>query len=190
MKSKFENLDTSKIMQHNGKAGYTAIFGWQDSFGANRDELVAFGYIESFKNTADLMVEQNAPDLNLFPVIFNYRQYLELVLKNFYSKQISQNVYRSDIRVIGHDLNKLWDKVEPYIANYVNTSGYSAGATDFIKQVVMIFHNIDPNSFNYRYPTDKRLNQSITTRNLTIDLWELKESIEAVDEIMFATYGL
>ena len=59
----------------------TAIVGFDKNFdptGFLRD----YGYIDSYKTAADELVEKSgAEDLLVFPVVFCYRQYLELVLK-------------------------------------------------------------------------------------------------------------
>ncbi|MGL4876100.1 MAG: hypothetical protein ACRC30_15785 [Clostridium sp.] len=69
---------------------YMAQYGWRKNFD---DETFTFRYIDSYKNAADEIVELLIPDLYIFPIIFSYRQYLELVLKNICYKQMEKEVY-------------------------------------------------------------------------------------------------
>lgn len=132
---------------------YNALYGWQNHFGQN---MINFGYINSFKEAADDLVEQLCPDLYIFPIMFCYRQYLELLLKNIYALKVKENEYVSFVRKVSHDLFKIWSYVKPILEKL-----HSQDQIDLINEVVCLIHELDSNSYTFRYPKDKKLNDSI-----------------------------
>lgn len=76
---------------------YNAIIGWSD-------QDMFHGYIEGFYMAAEKLARnyQGEVDYLVYPVIFNYRQYLELALKKYYlySKFISESQYQLGLRII------------------------------------------------------------------------------------------
>lgn len=169
-----------KIFKGNNP-NYTAHYGWQESCG---DKSYTFGYINSYKEAGDTLVEEKIPDLLLFPIMFSYRQYLELLLKNICEKRMDTEEYRNLIKKASHNLTIIWDVVKVKIQYEV-----SSDDINLIAEVVEIFSSIDPYSFTFRYEKDKKQNsRSINEDYLTINTLNLKEIIDKVDDILRYTY--
>ena len=159
---------------------YTAKYGWQSNF---NDEAFTFGYIDSYKSTADLLVDQCAADLYIFPIIFSYRQYLELVLKNVCYKNMNSKEYIKFIESSSHNLIKIWKNAEIFLKKDVQTNHLNE-----IEEVIKLFDELDSTSFTFRYEFDKKLNRSIKEESLEINTLELKKWIYIVDSYLCFTY--
>lgn len=169
-----------KIFKSNN-LDYTAHYGWQKSLG---DESYTFGYINSYKEAGDVLVEEKRPDLMMFPIMFSYRQYLELLLKNICQKGMDDIGYNELIKKSSHDLDKIWKPCKNLLQDII-----SAEEVDFIEEVVDIFFEIDPNSFTFRFEKDrKQKSRTIKEDYLTINTKVVKDWIGEVDGILRHTY--
>ena len=110
--------------------------------------------IEGYKGAAELLVGQTEDDPSLrdllvFPIIFNYRHFIELSLKNLL------NTYGTVVGIKrnwkDHDLRKLWREFESMSEKY---SGHIDETTREVGKLILEFSIVDPNSFSYRYPVD------------------------------------
>ncbi len=172
-------MGVKKDILNSGYSDYNAVYGWQKKLGQN---TINFGYINSFKEAADDLVEKLCPDLYIFPIMFCYRQYLELILKNIYFVNAKDEDYNDFLRKVSHDLLKIWSYVKPILAK-----DHSDSEVDLIDNVVCLIHEIDPKSYTFRYPKDKKQNDSIQS-DLTINTKNLKKYIDKVDDILRYTY--
>lgn len=166
-------------------SNYTAVIGWQNNFS---EDVFDFGYISGFKEAGDILVEQQFPDLLVFPIMFNYRQYIELVLKNLYKCSIdNKSEYNQFVRRVGHDLTKIFSETKPHLENFLDESKSAKKQLKFISALVDDFNNLDPSSMTFRYPSDKKGNKSINN-NIRINLLEKKEHIKLFDLILCSSY--
>lgn len=159
---------------------YVASIGWQnylEEFG----DYYAFGYINSYKEAGDILVEAMCPDLFVFPIIFCYRQYLELLLKNIYFIK-KKDEYNSFINKVSHNLIKIWEFTTPILQAEIKEKEIK-----FIEKVVIFFDKLDPNSFTFRYEYNKRNERNIK-KTLCIDTLGLKKRISKVDCILRYSY--
>lgn len=193
-KEKFEKLKIDDILKDDIYDIDSADFGWQRNI--QSPSIISFGYIESYKNAGDTLVEnRGAPDLMMFPIFFSYRQYLELLLKELYRKNVNYDneLFSEFVYRVGHDLDKIWIETRDSVRIYMDEIGYKekkiSQFIDFFAKIIAIFAKLDPMSFNFRYPTDKNSNESLNGI-LHINLKQLKKSIEAIDDIMYGAYGL
>lgn len=159
---------------------YTAQYGWQENYS---DDTFTFGYIASYKDAADILVEEMIPDLSIFPIMFCYRQYLELVLKNICYVNMDKNSYLNLIRKASHNLLDVWKEAKVFLKNK-NTKDQ----LDIIYKIVVIFNELDPNSFNFRYEFDRKLKRSLKIENLEINTLSLKKYMDKVDLYLRYTY--
>jgi len=58
----------------------------------------------------------------------------------------------------------------------------------FFENTIELIDSLDENSFNFRYPEDKQLEQSIKRDYWGIDCLRLKKVIDAIDEQMMGSY--
>lgn len=116
-----------------------------------------YGIAEGFKRIADLAVahvEQTGheADYYVYPVLFCYRHYLEVMLK-----QLLRDLRRlydvEDNTIPGtHSLIALWDKLESLLLKHTPDSATYAN----VRASLARFDELDPRSDSYRYPVDKK----------------------------------
>jgi len=122
-----------------------------DPFGHGRLVMM----IEGYKKAADLMVEEIIRSrfegsALVFPIVFNYRQFIELELKYFTSTYGPAFGVQPNWQT--HDLSVLWDLYLEVYDHYDEVQG-----TDkIVASIIREFATIDPQSFAFRYPVDKR----------------------------------
>lgn len=172
-------MTLKKLLFHNDNSNYIAHYGWQKNFD---DEMTEFGYINSYKSAADELVELSHPDLYIFPIIFCYRQYLELLLKNLYRQSVNDTAYKRFLKEVSHDLDKVFIHVKPLLQ-----IKYSDKVISLIEETTSILNELDKGSYNFRYSTDRKLNRSIE-KDLCINTKALKEVIDCIDDYLRMTY--
>lgn len=113
--------------------------------------------MDGYKQAGDLMVEKAADDRAeryalVFPIIFNYRQFLELSLKY----QLATYGPRVDIKPNwkSHDLAVLWSEFLAMLERYGTADPDEADPV--VENIILEFAKIDPGSYSYRYPVDRR----------------------------------
>lgn len=114
---------------------------------------------EGYKSAADLMVENATDDrptrdMLVFPIIFNYRQFLELSLK--YQLASFGPTVGIGANWKSHDLAKLWSEFLAMLEHYGTEDPDDADA--MVQKVILEFAKIDPGSYSFRYPLDRRGN--------------------------------
>jgi len=115
--------------------------------------------MEGYKKAADLMVEATADDrykrdMLVFPIIFNYRQFIELELK--YHLAMYGPTVGIEPRWNTHHLDQLWQAFLEMLEHYGTPDPDEADP--IVGNVVMEFAKIDPGSYSYRYPVDRKGN--------------------------------
>ena len=136
---------------------------------------MALGY----KDGADLMVDRalnddkSSIDLLVYPLIFCYRHYIELSLKQLIKLYRIGERERSIWNT--HNLSNLWEMVKDLINEYgiedVNDS------TCAVTKIIENFGELDQGSYSFRYPVDNR-GQPI---ELEIDMIDLKNLADVMD---------
>ncbi|WP_237355896.1 hypothetical protein [Xanthobacter sp. YC-JY1] len=137
--------------------------------------------MEGYKEAADRLVE--AAELNpvdrhilVYPIVFNYRQFIELNLKYHIA------VYGSSVGVgpiwNTHNLVQLWS----HFANILEKYGTSDPdeADPVVMDVIAQFAKIDEQSFAFRYPLDNKGNEIPLTRS-DLNLRTLADVMKALD---------
>jgi hypothetical protein len=141
-------------------------------------------YIRGYKRAGDLLVNHvkethTNQDILVYPIVFLYRQYIELQLKEiirdgFRLLDINQGIPTH------HNIDKLWKhclgiikKIWPAQTKEVADIG------DYITQ----FSDIDPGSYAFRYPTNK--DGSLPFPNLKyINLRNLSDIMEKISSLL------
>ena len=111
---------------------------------------------DGYKRAGDLMVEAAghdnlARDTLVFPIIFNYRHFLEISLKYLLATygptvDIEPNWH-------SHHLATLWGSVLEMLERYGTPDPDEADPV--VGEIIIEFAKIDPNSYAYRYPVDR-----------------------------------
>jgi len=148
-------------------------------------------YIDGYKEAADTLVVKVAEsgcgqDTLVYPIAFLYRQYIELQLKKIirdsqYLLECEKDVPKH------HKINQLWgdanylmkeviDKFDEGIKKHITQEDLKA-----ISAIINDFVEVDPESFAFRYPKDKKGNNNL--EGLThINLRKLGEEINRLSE--------
>jgi hypothetical protein len=153
-------------------------------------------YIGGYKRAGNVLVDHikethRDQDSLVFPIVFVYRQYLELRLKKLIMDCKKLFDEQPDFPKV-HDLRKLWadcrqllEKLEPKVEQK------DLGAVD---EGIQQFCELDPSSESFRYPSSKKGDKSlpsdltyINLRNLS-DLMEKLSGFFEAGEMMVSVY--
>lgn len=115
--------------------------------------------MDGYKEAADLMVEKSAAhpstrDTLVFPIIFNYRQFLELSLKYQLAEYGPTVGIRPNWKT--HDLAALWSEFLAMLEHYGTEDPDEVDPV--VGEIILEFAKIDPGSYSYRYPVDRKGN--------------------------------
>jgi len=152
-------------------------------------------YTIDYKEAGDLLL-QNAIETGrrnhlVFPTVFLYRHYIELILKEI----ILNNREYLDISgpfPRGHDIYRLWEICRKHMQEadklvdpqFAESKGYEEEIVtvyDALEVDLQRFAEIDPGSEHFRYPVDSRGNPIVVDKRLLIEL--LRELPELVERI-------
>lgn len=120
-------------------------------------------YIEGYKRAAKVLVEQiknNRSDLDVlvYPIIFLYRQYMELLLKSIISNGRKLLDQSGDFPK-HHRLDKLWVEARMLLEEVYE--GDPRKELDEIQDYINQFCGKDPFGSAFRYPTDVKGKKSL-----------------------------
>ncbi len=143
-------------------------------------------YEEGYKEAGDIVskyVNENKffQDALIYPIVFLYRHYIELALKDIIGnvKKLLKGEYEIPT---GHDINRLWNEAKEFLKQIDETNNPKelAVVEDILKQL----SKQDPTSETFRYHIYK--NGNATIRNLTsINIRNLSEVVDALHSYFF-----
>lgn len=155
-------------------------------------------YQEAVNLLLDNAVRTRRRNFMVFPTIFLYRHYIELVLK-----EIILNNWEylgiSHPFPGGHDIYKLWKMCREALQKTDKlVDPQFAKSREYIKQIIQTydaleadlnkFAEIDPDSQHFRYPIDSQGNPIVVDERLLIEL--LRELPELVSRISYNLGGI
>ena len=111
-------------------------------------------YADGYRNGADTLVESvittgRQHDTLVYPIVFLYRQYLELELKGLISDCKSlQDLEGGAPR--SHRLKDLWSDCRGLLT--IISPGEAEGELDQVERLIFEFSEVDPGSVAFRYP--------------------------------------
>lgn len=166
---------------------------WQSNALINVNHSPIRYYIDGYKRAADILVKNVLEtsidqDVLVYPIVFLYRQCVELQLKD---------LIRESRILLGegssfpskHNIKNLWDISHQLMKRIITDVDKSAGdyiaEKDFIKinEVISSFTEVDPESIAFRYPEDRSGNN--TMQGLThISIRKLAEHINDLVELL------
>ena len=133
-------------------------FGWEGI-----GSFAFFMYAESYKRAGELlyikMKEGNNGDRDalIYPLCFNYRHCMEMLLKFLYikfSKESGEGI--KEFLNKGHDLNKIWNVLKSILKINIDKVGTRVDI-NFIENCVNEMNGFDEKSMRMRYPINKKL---------------------------------
>jgi hypothetical protein len=141
-------------------------------------ELYATGY----KTAGDILVQhvidtRSDRDTLVFPIVFNYRQYLELRCKEIIQVGRVLADETPDFPRT-HDLHALWNLCRRIITD--GEPNASNSDLEAIDEAIAQFSAVDVKSESFRYPVDRQGNNSISDALHVINLRQLRDAVNRI----------
>lgn len=136
-------------------------------------------YADGYYKAAALLINQCETfyDRNtlIYPIVFLYRQHIELVLKEFI---LDGNRYRQSFMLpqAHHNLVQLWQLCMKVIRQ--RRLPVSSAHIRIIDKVVREFNDYDPSSEAFRYPVTKRGVRSLASVEVPLSIRGLAQTME------------
>lgn len=149
-------------------------------------------YIAGYKEAADLLVDsvserKGAADSLIFPIVFLYRQYIELRLKSLIrdGKSLIDKEYKEKPE---HRLGPLWLQVKVLFDEIFSDADPEIDRA--IESLIQQFEEVDPRSTTFRYPKDFKGNNSLNINTPRVNLRNLYEVVNAMYIILEGSSAL
>lgn len=143
-------------------------------------------YIVGYKEAGDSLVKsvsdrKGTADSLIFPIVFLYRHYIELRLKNLLHdghRQLDKEYKQKP----EHQLSKLWSKVRKILVElWPDGNKDDLAAFD---SLIDQLEKVDPRSTTFRYPKDFDGNNSLKMDSSRVNLRNLEEVVGAMAIIL------
>lgn len=150
----------------------------------NRLIMMMVGY----KKAADLLVAEVEKDQRngaslVFPIVFNYRQFLELWLKYLIDTYGDTEGVAAEWST--HDIKELWERFRKILDSY---ELYNDDTDGVVEKILLDFARVDPKSFSYRYPVDKK-GKMVALAQEQIDLQNLADVMNGLEGYFYGCDG-
>jgi hypothetical protein len=138
------------------------------------------GYTRGYKMAGDICVayvEQthNDQDLLVYPILFNYRQYIELSLKTIIRDSRRLLDEQGDFPET-HNLLDLWNTAKPLLLR-VNPQGDRADIRN-VESCLRKFDELDPTSQSFRYPVNRGGAPSLPEELTHLNLRQVRDVVD------------
>ena len=142
-------------------------------------------YAMGYKAAADILINnikdtQTHQDMLLYPIVYLYRQYIELMLKIFIrdSQRLLDKSFKTKP---SHGLKKLWEKARPLIEEIY----HEEDITPLLEAelVIIEFESMDPYATAFRYPEDNNGKKSLPDIKL-INIAQFEERLENLIDLL------
>jgi hypothetical protein len=143
---------------------------------------------EGYKRAADLLVQSAVNnrahrDFLVYPIIFSYRHYLEIQLKCMLHDYGGLVGIEADWE--HHAFGKLWPPFREMLRRFGDNHD---DALQVVAKCVAAFAEIDPGSFNFRYPTGRH-GRPMPQNIANLDLMNLYEVMGSVSSFFLGVEG-
>lgn len=166
-----------------------ADIGWMISKASSYE----YGYLKAAQILSEGYEKHHVIDKDslIFPIIFLYRQYIELSLKSIIRNldEKLKNTGKSKI-LERHKLLDLWDEMIRLYTLYLSQNHlqyiFISPPLNKEREVIKEFHKVDEDSFSFRYSTGKDGNEllkDITYISLNHFQNQISILIDAIDKI-------
>lgn len=136
---------------------------WRDNSCLNYAPDDWLTYALGYKEAADRLVAQleadrRQQDLLVYPIVFLYRQYLELAIKGVI-RQAQALLEEPRSVTLTHQIDQLWVRCADLLKRVA--PGDSVEEQRQIGRLIREFSSVDPSSSAFRYPVDSKGNRSL-----------------------------
>ena len=161
----YEQADTDGIWRYN-------------AFWSPTSYVYALAYKDAADNLISYAVSHNAIDIALYPVMFLYRHYLELQLKE------TLRIITEGRKHYGrHPLVKLWEKLRQSLREEGFEQHLDAAFLDAIGMRIDEFDKMDKKSQTFRYPLDGK-GAEWSPPFKQINLWQVSAIVGEIDDYL------
>ena len=142
-----------------------------------------------YKVGADLLVEQTEAEpwqrrKLIYPVVFCYRQFLELTLKSILAEFGPAGGIEPNWS--SHKLEYLWERFVALLRSLGAED--PTDATAAVEHCIAEFAKIDPSSDTFRYPHDRK-GQPFGVDDVAVDLLHLRDTMQAIENYFMGCEG-
>ncbi|RGN59249.1 MULTISPECIES: hypothetical protein [unclassified Bacteroides] len=121
------------------------------------DFMIISGFYDVAINSLQILKNKGVreKDSHIYPIIYNYRHYLELIIKQTirYFRLAENEITNDEVGYeSGHCLKKLWSILKTYLSKIEDVNQQETIAFD---KLLNELNDIDENSFAFRYHCDK-----------------------------------
>ena len=143
-------------------------------------------YALGYKEIADMVVDRlmecrSMPDYQAYPIIFLYRHYLELRLKELLMAA-SELIDEYAETPMDHKLLPLWEKIRPHLERVWGDERSLAHHDDIAARLTE-FDAVDPGSFAFRYPEDTKGNPVLQELRV-INVRRVRDVVMAISHVL------
>ncbi len=181
-------MDTRGVFAQ-GNINETVIVGWNSCY---EDTTYDIRNIVSYKNYADYLISQERPNEFVYAIIFCYRRYLELVLKNVCRICMVKEDFYESVNKSVHNLLVCWADAKKYLSKIADDDLL------FMERTVIDLNNLDPYFLSFIFVNDERYaddtnifvadDTNVQKKSLKINLANLKYNIDGFDSLISYTY--
>lgn len=178
------NVEKNNKLFKTGFWGYNACLHF--SYNPN------YGYVSGYKKATKILMdyvqcEMRDQDILIYPFVFLCRHHIELQLKEIIKKGAKaldiefrlKNMMHHDIKLLWNECKQILQKLEPESAIDENKKYYND-----IEKIIKQLSDIDPNSYTFRYSTNKTGNDSLNPEYRIINVKSFFEIIEETSELL------
>ncbi len=151
-----------------------------------------YAYAKGYKDGADFIIQgvvNGSRNFNfqinelVFPIVFLYRQYLELRLKDIIvsSNRLNEKSPLLPPHLQNHEIRKLWKTAKPLIKAV--SSSVSPEDLTAVEAIVERLYEVDAKGEAFRYPVDKKGRLHLP-KLTAVNLGELKDTMQKVGEFL------
>jgi hypothetical protein len=153
-----------------------------DAFLARQPDERHYHLTQGYKLAADLLVERSyeaawTRQKLVYPALFCYRHFIELILKKLLKEYGSLAEIRADWR--HHKLEDLWRDFRAMLQK-LNADDSEDSATEAVEHCIAEFSKIDPSSETFRYPVGRK-GQLFDVGFDAVDLEQLHRTMESIE---------
>jgi hypothetical protein len=120
--------------------------------------------------------ERHHNDLLVYPLVFCWRQFLELMLKEMVSMARALSGKSGSANLHKHDLMPLWNELKRHLPGL----GARPAEIEIFGRTLARLAEYDPDSFAFRYPTDKQGASTQSDIPLHINLKFLNDTMQGI----------
>jgi len=169
-----DSIETGKLFSDTGDWRNKACVNCK----GDPEHLYAEGYKRAIEILINEAIEKEDQDFLIYPIVFNSRHYLEILLKMVLLglSRLTDSPFDRE-KILNHKLSLLWKKVK-ILADKQWPDGEHIAYVSKIENVISEFEQMDKNSTAFRYAMDKMGNPSLPENLYRINIKVFGEKIK------------